>query len=258
MVRFCLMSICLFVFSLNASFAQTDSAVAKPWKTPFKTKYTRVGVNMLGNNLDALLSSKDNIMNGNLGAGIGFVLETGHVFYFLKRTRERKVNAGLDWTIISLSYNPVKKNWKNYAEAVGKPDADIAGILPFGGGGTTPFIGSIASRLGPVVAINPVQKLVIELRAQVSAGAYTYLMGYNEDARGFVTFDDREDAKVKYFLICIKPGFGCTIRWGRLGLAFDYSPGKTNMDYSETDANGNETHGTMKVPFNTMQFKLNF
>ncbi|MFT4016990.1 MAG: hypothetical protein QM668_08520, partial [Agriterribacter sp.] len=98
----------------------------------------------------------------------------------------------------------------------------------------------------------------IELRGQVFAGAYTYLMGYNEDVRGFITFGDKEDAKVKYFLPGIKPSFGCTVRWGRLGLAFDYSPGKINMDYSETDANGNETHGTMKAPFNTMQFKLNF
>lgn len=169
------------------------------------------------------------------------------------------INAGLDWTIISLSYHSVKKNWKNYAVKVGQPDADITGILPIGGGGATPFIGSIASRLGPVVAINPVEKLVIELRGQVSAGAYTYLMGYTEeDERSFVTFDNREDGKVKYFLFCIKPSVGVTIRRGRLGLAFDYAPGKVNMDYTTTEANGNETSGTMKVPFNTIQFKLNF
>ncbi|MFT4019647.1 MAG: hypothetical protein QM668_21970, partial [Agriterribacter sp.] len=164
MRRYCLVFICLFIFSLNASYAQTDSAAAKPWKTPFKTKYTRLGINMLGNNLDPSLSPAHNVMNGNSGAGISFVLETGRIFYFLKKSRERLINAGLDWTFFSLSYNPVKKNWKNYAETVGKPDAEITGILPFGGGGTTPFIGSIASRLGPVVAINPVQKLVIELR----------------------------------------------------------------------------------------------
>lgn len=240
------------------SYSQSDSAVAKPWKSPFKTTYTRLGVNMAGGNLDPSLSPWNNVMNGNHGAGIGFVLESGRIFYFLKKSRERLINVGLDWTFISLSYNPVKKNWKNYAAAVGKPDAEIAGLLPFGGGGTTPFIGSVASRLGPVVSINPVEKLVIELRGQVSAGAYSYLMGYNEDVRRFVTFDDREDVKVKYFLFAIKPSVGITIRRGRLGLAFDYSPGKTNMDYTATDANGADANGTMKVPFNSMQFKLSF
>lgn len=246
----------LTVFKL--SYAQTESIAAKPWKSPYKTKYTRLGINTIGEGLNPALTPAENMTKGNIGAQIGAVLETGRVFYFLKRSQKRIVNVGLDWTIVSLSYNPAKKSWKHYSEQVGQPDAQAIGWIPMKTKAVAPFIGSAASRLGPVVAVNPVEKLVIELRGQVSASAYTYLMGYNEDVRSFATFDNREEGKVKYVLFDIRPSFGITIRRGRLGLAFDYTPGKVNMNYTEIDSNGNEFYHSMQVPFNTIQLKLSF
>lgn len=200
-------------------------------------------------------------MNGNLGTEVGFVIEAGHIFYFLKKTPARKINVGLDWTIISLSYNDAKRKWKDYSTTTGHPEAVIEGLIPSGRGDdkeTAPMVASVATKLGPVVAINPIGKLVIELRAQLSAGLYSYLMGYTDDNYFFATVDNsQDDTKFSDILLpCIKPNAGITIRHGRFGLAFDYSPGRANIPYS-VEQNGNENNGMMKVPFNSFQLKVN-
>ncbi|MFT3949241.1 MAG: hypothetical protein QM763_19915 [Agriterribacter sp.] len=250
--------LCLVISSL--CFAQNDTTT-KVWKSPFKKGYLRLGINTVGKKLNNTLSPKDNVMQGNLGAGIGFVFEAGHIFYFLKKTPGRKINVGLDWTIISLTYNEARKKWENYAIANGQSDAAIVGIIPKSGGDdkkTSPLIASISTKLGPTVAFNVVEKLVIEVRAQVSAGINSYLMQYEDDNYIFETIDESRDAKPSDLLLpSIKPNVGITVRRGRLGLAFDYSPGKANMSYSFGD-DRNDTYGKMKVPFNSIQLKFNF
>ncbi|HRP33724.1 MAG TPA: hypothetical protein PKV73_17630, partial [Agriterribacter sp.] len=103
--------LCLFLFFtltfIMFSYSQSDSAVAKPWKTPFKRGYIRLGINKLGSNLNPAISPYENAKAGNLGAGNGYTLEFGHIFYFLSRKERRLFNAGLDWTILNLPIEEV-------------------------------------------------------------------------------------------------------------------------------------------------------
>jgi hypothetical protein len=42
-------------------------------RSAFRKGYQRIGISTLGNQLDNSLSPKENVFNGNFGAGTGFV-----------------------------------------------------------------------------------------------------------------------------------------------------------------------------------------
>jgi hypothetical protein len=236
----------LLIFSATLTHAQ---------RSPFRKGYTRLGIQTIGCSLDHSISPGDNILKGNTGAGIGFVLEKGHVFYFIPSSKARLINAGIDWTIFSITYNSSVKAWKDYSAVNSGLSADDF---------TAKLIGSISTKIGPVVSVNPVQDLVIDLRVQASLGAYfvgpmyeplnnneDYFYPYNDDAdqTGFKKF-------TQYLSTTgIKPNIGLTARWRGIGLAADYSPGKVNMKYTEGN-NNVETTGNAKVSLNSMQAKL--
>ena len=87
-------------------YAQNERSV-------FRKGYLRLGINNLGNNLDQSLTPKENVFKGNYGAGTGYIFEAGHVFYFKPKSYKGKINFGLDWTILSATYNKLDK-WQNY------------------------------------------------------------------------------------------------------------------------------------------------
>lgn len=240
------MLICPFIFAL-ASHAQTDNAAAKPFKTPFKRGYIRLGLNMLGNDLDPSVSPLENIKKGNLGADNGYTLEFGHIFYFLSRKERRVFNAGLDWTILNLAYSPLNK-WEKYA---GKRSENID---PDG----TNLSAAATSRLGPVLAINPADKLVIEARFQVSYGLYLPVLSYDITGGSNAGYSFGMDNDNIFDSKGLGTSFGATIRYGFFGFSADLSNAKIPVTYYIDEPDKNEVNGMEKIPFKNFQVKVSF
>jgi len=235
---------------------------AQDARSPFRKGYTRLGLQLPGNRLDNTLSPKENILKGNLGNDQGYTLETGRLFYFLPASSVNLFNVGLDWTIFSATFTPTTKSWDNYADkTTGYSKEDFS----------TKLMASVATKLGPVLSINPVQDLIIDVRAQASLGVYAIgpvyesfdnTEGIDGPTNAFYTFPNDPEASgaksvTQGFNTLLKPNIGATVRWRGIGLAADYSPGKLNMKYKAID-NGVESTGEQKVPLNTFQLKLSF
>lgn len=246
MRRFCFMLICPFIFSL-ASYAQTDSAVAKPWKTPFKRGYIRLGIDKLGSSLNTAVSPAENIHDGNFGAGNGYTMELGHIFYFLSRKEHRVFNAGLDWTILNLAYSPLNK-WEKYAGMRSES------IDPEG----TNLSAAAVSRLGPVIAINPADKLVIEARFQVSYGLYLSVLSYDITSGPNAGYSFGMDNDNIFDSKGLGTSFGATIRYGFFGFSADLSNAKIPVSYYIDEPDKNEVNGMEKIPFKNFQVKVSF
>lgn len=236
------LTLTLFLFSN----AQTDRTVAKPWKTPFKRGYIRLGIDKLGGNLNTAVAPAENIHDGNFGAGNGYTLEFGHIFYFLNRKKQRIYNVGLDWTILSLAYNPLDK-WKDYASQRNE-NVDLG----------TPLHASATSKLGPVVAVNPVSKLVIEARFQLTYALHFSRFDYyveKENNQGYEFWLDDEN----YFdTKGIGTNIGATVRYGFIGLAVDLSNAKIPTTSYLSQNGQQETSNTEKIPYKHIQLKLSF
>lgn len=239
------MLICPFVLSFS-SYAQTDSSVAKPWKTPFKRGYIRLGIDQLGSSLNTVSSPAENVHDGNFGSGNGYTLEFGHIFYFLSRKKQRIFNAGLDWTIISLTYNPLDK-WEDYASKR-NDNVDMG----------TPLHASVTSKLGPVIAVNPVSKLVIEARLQLTYALHYSSFDYYAEKENDQSYDFRLDDENYFDTRGMGTNIGATVRYGFIGLAVDLSNAKipTTSYLSQNDQQ--ETANTEKIPYKHIQLKLSF
>lgn len=236
------------------------AAGAQDERSPFRKKYIRFGIQNLGNETpDHSLKPADNMIKGNLGAGMGGVFEAGRHFYFIGAEKAKLLNAGIDWTIFSFTLNPSGKSWKHYAENVAGYSANEF---------TSQVALSVASKIGPVVSINPVQDMVIDVRVQAAFNAYvlgpvyeSYENENDADPKNafFPSKNDTEATGIKMytgmFATSIRPNIGATVRWRTIGIALDYAPGKIKMNYNRTD-NGTETNGTAQVPANSMQAKL--
>lgn len=233
----------LFMFS----YAQTDSVAANPWKTPFKRGYIRMGIDKFGGNLNPAVAPPENARDGNFGAGNGYTLEFGHIFYFLDRKKQRVFNAGLDWTILNLAYSPLNQ-WEKYAAKRNES------IDPEG----TNLSAAAVSRLGPVIAINPADKLVIEARFQVSYGLYLPVLSYditNGPNAGYSFGMDNDnifDSKG------LGTNFGATIRYGFFGFSADLSNAKIPVSYYIDEPGKPEVTGSEKIPFKSFQVKVSF
>lgn len=236
----------------STSFAQNE-------RSPFRKGYIRLGVNNIGERINTDLSVKENILRGKYGSDMGYVFETGTIFYFNKPKSGKKIGYGLDWTIISFTYNSLNK-WKNYATATGNTGEPFEEIPP--------LTVSASSKLGPVISFNPVEKLIIDTRVQVVAGASAFLFFYNHNPTGYYfemlgrneSINEEDEGQVlKMAVFSIKPNFGITARWKAIGLALDYAPGKINMNYGEEyNDNADEVYGKAKIKTNTLQLKLSF
>lgn len=235
------------------------SAFAQNERSPFRKGYIRLGLNNIGEKLNTNFSVKDNILSGKYGSAPGYVFETGTVFYFNKPKSGKKIAYGLDWTIISFTYNSLNK-WKSYATSTGNTGEPFEEIQP--------FIVTASSKLGPVISFNPVEKLIIDARVQLVAGASAFLFFYNNYTTGYyfellgkneIINEDDEEQVFKMAVIGVKPNFGISVRRKAIGLALDYAPGKINMNYGEQyNDNSDEKYGKAKIKTNTLQLKLSF
>lgn len=244
----CLLLLFALMFS-TFSYAQSDSAVAKPWKTPFKRGYIRLGINKLGSNLNAATSPYENAKDGNLGAGNGYTLDFGHIFYFLSRRKRRMLNVGLDWTILNLNYTPLNK-WQDYAGKRSE-NADPDG---------TNLAAAITSKLGPVIAINPADKLVIEARFQLTYGLHYNLLEYYVDEGNSQNYSYifELDSESYFDSKGIGTSIGATLRYGFFGFAVDWSNAKIPTTYYVQQNGQPEITGTEKVLYKYMQVKVSF
>ena len=229
-------------------------------RSVFRKGYLRLGLSSLGNSLDENLSPKDNVFKGNYGAGSGFVFEAGHVYYFKSKNNKGKINFGLDWTILSATYNKLDK-WESYSKGEDEVYLDDAS-----------FSASAASKLGPVVSFNLVEKLVLDARIQFAAvGRVTPFEYYeNESSANIRTFsfynygqeeiDESYDAESVKNTIAFGVGanFGITIRRKAIGLSFDYTSVNANTTFDSYEGEDNHTYGKQKIPTNSFQFKLSF
>lgn len=227
-------------------------------RSVFRKGYMRVGLNKLGDDLSAGLTPKENVFDGRYGAKTGYVFEFGRIYYFKGKQQTGTVNYGLDWTMLSLNYNKMD-NWDDYAAASGMPDADVDG---------TRIAAAVSSKIGPVISLNPVEKLVIDLRFQVTPTWRFFDLSYSEEdesgAGRYFSFinDSQEDfdgESVKNRIgFGLATNYGITVRRKALGLSLDYVSGKVKSTYEAFDDQSGGTFGKAKIPANNLQLKLSF
>ncbi|HWK57818.1 MAG TPA: hypothetical protein VNQ80_10785 [Parapedobacter sp.] len=208
-----------------------------------------------GGSINTEASLLSNALEGRYGAERGYVFEFGRNYYFHRNSLLPILDArlGLDWTQLSLTYN--KLNFDEMAsvdEAAGyEVDA------------TSFFAVSASSKLGPVFSISPLPKLVIDARLQLAATYHFSSVDYyaydeaRDDEKYFSFFPEDEgeeegfSAMTKAGNFGFKTNYGATLRYGGLGVALDYFPGKIKSSYQS-----NEGHGEAKFKNNMFQIKL--
>ncbi|WP_114790659.1 hypothetical protein U0035_19770 [Niabella yanshanensis] len=236
---------CGMLVSILSAHAQ------KAERSPFRRGYLRLGINSLPGKINTAMSPKENILASQYGAGTGLAFEMGKVYYFNKPESGDLIGYGLDWTVISLTYNPLSK-WKEYERQAGEPGAT-----------SKPLAASLSTKLGPAISFNPIEKLVIDARLQLMAYAHGYNYSYETGNNSFQLEngieEDSEEKILDNVLFGFKPNMGITARRGIIGLSLDYAPGNTNMNYSEyteVDQESTTIYGKSKIKTNNLQLKL--
>jgi hypothetical protein len=233
---------------------------AQKTRSAFRKGYQRIGISTLGNKLDNDLSPKENVFNGNYGAGTGFVFESGHIYYFKSTKSNSKINYGLDWTITSITYNKLN-DWEDYGNASGAENVTIDG---------SKLSMAFASKLGPVISFNPIEKLIIDVHFQVAPTARITDLEYYEDedkssVRSFTFYnygeeaiDENYDAKSLKNVLSFGVGtnFGISVRRKAIGLALDYTSVNAKTNYDAYEGEDNHTFGKEKIKTNSLQLKL--
>jgi hypothetical protein len=231
-------------------------------RSVFRPGYVRLGLTRLGDELNYRLSPKENIFDGRYGTSTGYVFEFGHIFYFNKRASKNPVNLGLDWTILSFTYNKMDK-WNDYARAAAAPNAFIEGEQ---------IAGAASSKLGPNLSINLGEKVVLDLRFQVAPTLRYFDFTYTEDpftntnTGRYFSFENSEQLKVdrnfdpqslkNRLAFGLNYGYGVTLRRAGLGLSLDYTTGEVNSNYEAYDELTGGTFGKEKIKANSIQLKL--
>jgi len=229
-------------------------------RSAFRTGYLRIGINTLGDDLNFNLTPKQNIFDGRYGAGTGYVFEAGRLFYFKKRSAEPTlINFGLDWTYFSLNYNKMDK-WNEYARSMGGSEENVSG---------TKTAAAISTKLGPVISLNIIEKLVLDARFQVAPlfrfFDLNYEQNYGQPNGQYFTFigtgtandEDFDGESVKNRIsFGVATSFGITIRRKAFGLAVDYISGKVNNYYEASESVLSTTSGKEKIPAHNLQLKL--
>ncbi|MGC4232500.1 MAG: hypothetical protein QM594_05920 [Niabella sp.] len=228
------------------------SATAQSQRSPYRRGYLRLGINNLPGKLNNSMSPKENMLASRYGSGTGFAFEMGKVYYFNRPDSDDLIGYGLDWTVFSLTYNPLSK-WNDYESNTG--NTSISG---------NPLVATLSTKLGPVVSFNPVEDLIIDARLQLMATAHHFNF-YHETNNGSFELlngmkDGSENNALDNIVLGFKPNIGFTVRRGVIGLALDYAPGKMKMNYGESSGNYedgyNDSYGNAEIKNNNLQLKL--
>ncbi|MEO5592226.1 MAG: hypothetical protein ABIR15_03450 [Chitinophagaceae bacterium] len=214
----------------------------------FRPAYINFGLNLPSGNFGTApfttANVKQNILGGYYGAKQGFLFELGRKIYF--NSSDHPFRYGLDWTILSATYNNI--DWSNYTSAKGGSIVDSRII-------------SLSSKLGPVVSYNIVKKLVVDAHFQAApvlqASSFDYYKqsGTSSTEEFIFSTDNISD------LFGIKTSAGIGVRWGVIGLSVDYFSGSLNTAYQYTNTDTGEGNGAtvvlkQKIPTSSIQLKL--
>ncbi|MFC4870349.1 hypothetical protein [Negadavirga shengliensis] len=206
----------------------------------FRNAYLRFGINNFPGTLSPSESVAANIEGGNIGASTGFMVEVGRHFYFNYKSH-MPVRYGLDWTMISFSYNQL--DWSHYARERNNALSDEQKFDAF----------SFTGRLGPAATIALTDDIILDTRVQVAFGLHSlgiYYFDADDDeyfSFGYESGEPFESPSALYF----NPNFGLSLRYRAVGLAFDYSPQKIGYDYTS-----NEGSGRMDFRLQNLQVKV--
>ncbi|MDN3671035.1 hypothetical protein QWY93_17105 [Echinicola jeungdonensis] len=237
-----------FVFNTSA-YCQNDTTQTKSSNEDLSNNNFRKGYMRLGfiaipkSEMDYTLSPFDNLQAGRTGAGLGYTLEFGRNYYF-NHSGHSLIKYGLDWTVISINYSEL--DWRDYSEARLNSETDQAKFHYL----------SLASKLGPVLSINPIEKLVLDFRVQVGISFHSMLVDYYEDNNGdsFSLTGGEGSPLESISELSIFPNLGITIRRKWIGFAMDYFKQTPRLNYSSEL----EGEGTVDVPISTKQIKMIF
>lgn len=267
-----LLVLTVLLFAVTWSHAQITRDESK-----LTRGYLRVGLSNFGQELKNDLSNfsvndggafnseasmLDNLLDGRYGAKRGYVVEFGRNYYFNKTSLLPlfPTKIGLDWTQLSLTYNDL--DWSGFIERDRNAgyEVDEMGYFAF----------SASSKIGPVISINLISKLVVDVRAQLAATYFVNGLDYyayndnNDDERYFTFMPEEEDddevdglaAFTKLGKFGIKQNYGATVRYGVIGLSLDYFPGSFRYEYETSEGNGEVKSGKEKFKNNMFQIKV--
>ncbi len=220
--------------------------------------YFRLGINHLGKELSADLTMKENILAGYSGNKTGYVLEFGRNYYLHKKSLWPRfpTKIGLDWTQVSVTYNKL-----DFSQFVAQDLEDGYTIDRKSFSSIT-----ASSKLGPVVSVNVIRKLVVDVRAQVAYTVHAHVVDYEADNGSEVKYlsfireqeegpgegdPERSFSLGRLFHTGWRPSYGLTARYGGIGVAIDYLAGNLNAGYIS-----DEGDGEAKIKAGAVQFKL--
>jgi hypothetical protein len=234
------------------------TVTAHAQRSAFRSGYLRFGFNTLGEDLDVTQSPKENIFAGKFGADRGYVLEMGRIFYFQDKRLASLLNIGIDWTYFTLNYNELNQ-WDDYG---------AANATDYYTGGEK-IAAAISTKIGPVVSLNLIEKVVIDARLQLAPTFRFFDHSYYENEglpneRSFSFTNDLaggDDENYDAESLKNRVGFGLqtnvglTLRRKAIGIAIDYQTGKFKSNYQAIE-NGAATFGKDKMKANSFQLKL--
>ena len=230
---------------------------AKPGETQ-SWGYFRFGINKLGKELSADLTMKENILAGNSGKKTGYALEFGRNYYLHKKSLWPRfpTKIGLDWTHVSFTYNKLDFSQfvtQDLEEGYTVDRKSFSSI-------------TASSKLGPVVSVNLIRKLVVDVRVQIAYTVHAHVVDYeagNGSNTKYLSFireqeesggegdPERSFSLGRLFHTGWRPAYGLTARYGGVGLAVDYFAGNLKAGYISDEGDG---EANMKA--GAVQFKL--
>lgn len=227
-------------------------------RSPFRSGYLRFGLNSLGDDLNFSDSPKQNIFDGKYGAGEGYVLEMGRIFYVQDRSVASLLNYGIDWTYFSLNYNTLDQ-WDEYG-AANSQDYAIGG---------EELALAVSTKIGPVISVNLIEKVVVDARIQLAPTFRFFDLSYYEtdasqNERSFSFTDDMSGENDENYDseslgnrlgFGVQTNFGITLRRKAIGIALDVVSGSVKNRY-ESFENGTATFGKEKIKATNFQVKL--
>lgn len=238
------------------SFMTTIAVNAQ--RSAFRSGYLRAGLNTLGGDLNFSESPKENIFSGNFGAGKGYVLEMGRIFYLQDRSIVSLLNYGIDWTYFSLNYNTLDQ-WEDYG-AANATDFYIGGEK---------IAAALSTKIGPAISVNLIEKVVLDARIQLAPTFRFFDLNYYENEgtaneRSFSFTNDLSGADDEDYDsesisnrvgFGVQTNFGLTIRRKAIGISIDHVSGKFKNNYQAIEG-GAVTFGKEKIKANNFQLKL--
>jgi hypothetical protein len=160
-----------------------------------------------------------------LPARIGAAMDMGFLIYFGPSFANNFLRAGLDATFLSFWFNSTRPPIK---------DNVIEKYYSF-----------IGQKFGPVITINPVDRLMIDLSYKLNAN-----FGYHEELDGWSPLSDSQTSEYGYNLLGNEVSLG--IRYRVMVFSFQYNFGSMNYNNADKDNMAQE------IKINTFRIMLGF